>query len=81
MAILCIEALKRREGRERLREVSSRNFVTAFTEYNKDKVPMDIATSLVVNHVNLGALCLFMLCLCLCLCYNSRRIHIKEQKE
>ena len=27
-----------------------------FTEYNKDKVPVDVATSLVVNHVNPGAL-------------------------
>ena len=37
----------------------SRNFVTLFTEYNKDEVPVDVATSLVVNHINLGALCLF----------------------
>ena len=40
----------------------SRNFVTSFTEYNKDKVPVDVATSLVVNHVNIGVLCLFVLC-------------------
>ena len=57
---------KRREVRERdCEEVCSRNFVTSFTEYNKDKVPVDVATSLVVNHVNLGVLCLFVLCLCL----------------
>ena len=31
-----------------------------FTAYNKDKVPMDVATSLVVNHVNIGVLCLFV---------------------
>ena len=43
-------------------EVHSRNLVTSFTEYNKDKVPMDVATSLVVNHVNLGVLYLFVLC-------------------
>ena len=55
----------------------SRNSITSFTEYNKDKVPMDIATSLVVNHVNIGALCLFVLCLCLCLwrSYRSKIIH------
>ena len=51
---------KREIERERLREVRSRNFVTSFAEYNKDKVPMDVATSLVVNHVNLGAL--YLLC-------------------
>ena len=52
------------EKRERdYEEVHSGNFITLFTEYNKDKVPVDVATSLVVNHVNLGALCLFMLCL------------------
>lgn len=45
----------------------SRNFVTTFTEYNKDKVPMDVATSLVVNHVNISVLCLFELYLCLCM--------------
>ena len=45
----------------------SRNFVISFIEYNKDKVPMDVATSLVVNHVNIGVLYLFVLCLCLCL--------------
>ena len=65
--ILCTEAL--REERERdYKEVRSRNFVTSFAEYNKDKVPVDVATSLVVNHINLGVLCLFMLCLCLHLC-------------
>ena len=31
-----------------------------FTEYKKDEVPVDIATSLVMNHVNLGAL--YLLC-------------------
>ena len=41
----------------------SRNFVTLFTEYNKDEVPMDVATSLVVNHVNLGVVCL-LCCIC-----------------
>ena len=50
------------EKRERdCQEVYSRNFVTSFTDYNKDKVPMDVATSLVVNHVNIGVLCLFVL--------------------
>ena len=50
----------------------SRNFVISFTEYNKDKVPVDVATSLVVNHVNIGVLCLFVLCLCLCLWRSYR---------
>ena len=40
----------------------SRNFVISFTEYNKDKVPMDVATSLVVNHINIVVLCPFVLC-------------------
>ena len=58
---MCAEALKRREERERdCGEVCSRNFVTSFTEYNKDKVPVDVATSLVVNHVNIGVLCPFI---------------------
>ena len=55
----------------------SRKFVTSFTEYNKDKVPVDVATSSLVNHVNIGVLCLFVLCLCLCLwwSYRSKIIH------
>ena len=52
-----------KEKKERdYKEVHSRNFVTSFTKYNKDKVPMDIATSLVVKHVNIGVLCPFVLC-------------------
>ena len=52
-----------KEKKERdYEEVCSRNFVTSFTEYNKDKVHVDVATSLVVNHVNIGVLCPFMLC-------------------
>jgi hypothetical protein len=51
-----------KEKRERdYKEVHSRNFVTSFPEYNKDKVPVNIATSLVVNHVNIGVLCPFVL--------------------
>ena len=51
------------EKRERdYKEVHSRNFVTSFIEYNKDKVLVDVATSLVVNHVNIGVLCPFVLC-------------------
>ena len=65
LAILCAEALKRRE--RDYREVHSRNFVISFTGYNKDKVHVDVATPLVVNHINIGVLCLFVLCLCLCL--------------
>ena len=29
-----------------------------FTEYQIDKVPVDVAAFLVVNHVNIGVLCL-----------------------
>ena len=62
-----------KEKKERdCKELCSRNFVTSFTEYNKDKVHVDVATSLVVNHVNLGVLCLFVLCLCLYLCQSYR---------
>jgi predicted transcriptional regulator YheO len=60
--------------------VYSRSFVTSFTEYNKDKVPMDVATSLVVNHVNIGVLCLFVLCLCLCL-WRSCKPKIIHNKD
>ena len=49
LATLCVEALKRRE--RDCKEVRSRNFVISFIEYNKDKVVVDVATSLVVNHV------------------------------
>ena len=52
--------------------VRSRNFVFPFIEYNIDKVPVDVATLLIVNHVNIGVLCLFGLCLCLCLWLNKR---------
>ena len=82
---MCIEDLKRREDKKErdCEEVRSRNFVTFFIEYNKDKVLVDVATSLVVNHVNLGVLCLFLLCLSLCFwrSYSSKIIykHIKEQ--
>ena len=43
--------------------------LTSFAEYNKDKVLVDVATLLVVNHVNLGVLCL---CLYLCQIYRSK---------
>ena len=59
LAILCAEALKRRE--RDCKHMCSRKFVTSFTEYNKDKVSVDVATSLVVNHVNIGVLCPFLL--------------------
>jgi hypothetical protein len=50
------------KGDRDYKEVHSRNFVTSFPKYNKDKVPVDVATSLVVNHVNIGVLCPSMLC-------------------
>ena len=65
MASLCVEAL--RERKRDYKVVRSRNFVLPFTEYNIDKVRVDVAAFLVVNHVNIGVLCLFVLCLCLCL--------------
>ena len=61
LAILCTEAPKRRK-RETVKS-AQQELCNPFTKDNKDKVPVDVATSLVVNHVNLGALCLFMLCL------------------
>ena len=36
------------------------SFVSLIPKYNKDEVPVDVATSLVVNHVNPGALCLYV---------------------
>ena len=76
-----MQRLRREEKRERdCGEVRSRNFVTSFVEYNKDKVPMDVATSFVVNHVNLGVLCLFVLCLYLCL-WRSYRSNIRHKKD
>ena len=72
----------RREEREILRRVRSRDFVTSFSKYNKDKVPMDVATSLVENHVNIGVLCLFVVCLCLYLWRSCRsRIIHKHLKD
>ena len=46
-----------REERE-CEVVHNRNFVFPFIEYNIDKVPMDVAAFLVVNHVIIGVLCL-----------------------
>ena len=54
------EEKKEKRKRESYEEVHSKELCNPYSEYNKDKVPVDIATSLVVNHVNLGALCLFM---------------------
>ena len=56
--LLCVEA--QRKKKRDYEEVRNRNFVTSFTEYNINKVLVDVATSLVVNHVNIGVLCLFM---------------------
>ena len=52
--------------------VRTRNFVFPFTKYNIDKVPVDVVSFLVVNHVNTGVLCSFVLCLCLCVWLNER---------
>lgn len=66
LATLCAEALKKTEEkrkREILQRSAHQELCNLFTEYNKDEVPVDVATSLVVNHVNLGAL--YLLC-CIC---------------
>ena len=55
---LCIEALKRRK-RDTMKS-AQQELCNPFTKYNKDEVHVDVATSLVVNHVNLGAL--YLLC-------------------
>ena len=50
----------------------SRNFVYPLLNIIEDKVLVDVATSLVVNHVNIGVLSLFELCLCLCVWLSNR---------
>ena len=60
----------------------SRNFVYPLLNIIEDKVPMDIATSLVVNHVNIGVLYLSELCLCLCVWLSYRYgKYLKHQKS
>ena len=76
LATLCAEALKRREekrNRERLQRSAQQELCNLFTEYNKDEVPVDVATSLVVNHVNPGALCL--------LCYIYVYGYVKHRSK
>ena len=63
-----LEEKKREEKKERYYEECAVGTCNPFIEYNKDEAPVDVATSLVVNYVNLGALYLFMLYLCLWLC-------------
>ena len=59
----------------------SRNFVCPLLNIIEDKVPMDIATSLVVNHANIGVLYLFELCLCLGVwLINRSRKYLKHLK-
>ena len=50
----------------------SRNFVYPLLNIIEEKVLVDVATSLVVNHVNIGVLYLFELCLCLCVWLSNR---------
>jgi hypothetical protein len=52
--------------------VRSRNFVYPLLNIIEDKVPVDVATSLVVNHVNTGVLYWSILCLCLCLWLSNK---------
>ena len=54
---MCTEALRRRE---RLQVVRSGTLYFPFTEYHIDKVLVDVAAFLVVNHINIGVLCLIM---------------------
>ena len=49
---------KKREERETVKSAQL-ELCIPFTTYNKDEVPVDVATSLVVNHINIGVLCLF----------------------
>ena len=52
MATWCVELLRGREReREKLRVVCSGTLYFPFTEYHIDKVPVDVAAFLVVNHV------------------------------
>ena len=44
--------------KERLRVVRNGTLYSPFIEYHTDKVPVDVAAFLVVNHVNIGVLCL-----------------------
>ena len=69
---------EKREERETAKSVQQ-ELCIPFTTYNKDKVPMDVTTPLVVNHVNIGVLCLFVICLCLYLWQSCRSkiIHIR----
>ena len=52
--------------------VCSRNFVYPLLNIIEDKVHVDIATSLVVNHVNIGLLYLLELYLCLHVWLSNR---------
>ena len=61
LAIFCAEALEEeKERKRRLRRSAQKELCIPYSEYNKDEVPVDVATSLVVNHVNPGALCMYV---------------------
>ena len=60
---MCAEALDRRKERERdktAKKCAVRNFVTLTLKYNKAYVTVEVATSLVVNHVNSGVWYLYV---------------------
>ena len=52
----CIDHLER-EKRESAKWCAVETLYFPFTEYNIDKVPVDVVAFLVVNHVNIGVLC------------------------
>ena len=54
------EEKKEKRKRENCEEVRSKELCNPYFEYNKVKVPVDVATSLVVNHVNSGVLYLYV---------------------
>ena len=47
---------KEKRKRKNCEEVRSKELCNPYFEYNKAKVLVDVATSLVVNHVNIGML-------------------------
>ena len=51
---------KEKRKRKHCEEVRSKELCNPYFEYNKAKVPVDVATSLVVNHIDSGVLYLYV---------------------